>query len=298
MILPELAQGQLWLGSYLHVSQLQHNGCSYGAGLFSRPHQPCGFLFMGRLEITTHIGCPINCMDCPQALLLSKYEGRRDLSLEDFKRAIDKVPQGTRIDFSGMCEPFANKDCAEMILYAASKGFPLALYTTLQGATLEDYEKLKDIRYEVVTIHLPDKDGRSHFNITDEYLEVLWRWNTDNYSCHGHIDERVLPYLKPRNLITFMHDRAGNVECRPHISIEPHGSLFCITSGLLMDHNVLLPNGDVLMCCMDYGMTGRFGNLFEQSYDEVLSSEEACKMRDTLFEGESICRHCANARRI
>lgn len=228
----------------------------------------------------------------------SKYTGRRDLSLEDYKLAIDKVPSCVRIDFSGMCEPFANRACADMILYAAEKGHPLALYTTLQGATLEDYEKLKDVRYEVITIHLPDMDGRSHFVISDEYLELLKLWETHNYSCHGRIDSRVLPYLKPRNLITFMHDRAGNVEGRPHISIGPEGRLYCITSGFNMDHNVLLPNGDVLMCCMDYGMTGVFGNLFEQTYDEVLCSEAARNMRDTLFQGESICRHCANARRI
>lgn len=252
----------------------------------------------GRLEITTHIGCPIDCKDCPQELLRLRYKGRRDLSLEDFKHAIGKVPTDTRIDFSGMCEPFANKRCTDMILYAADKGFPLALYTTLQGATMEDYERLKDIRYEVVTIHIPDRDGRSHFNITDEYLEVLASWNCDNYSCHGMIDARVLPYLKPRNLITYMHDRAGNVECRPHININTSCRLWCITSGTAMNHNVLLPNGDVLMCCMDYGMTGRFGNLFRQSYEEILSSPDAVIMRSTLSQGESICRHCSNARPI
>lgn len=252
----------------------------------------------GRLEITTQVGCPIDCTDCPQALLRSRYSGRRSLRLEDFKQAIDKVPPGTRIDFSGMCEPFANKDCADMILYAAGKGYPIALYTTLQGATKEDYEKLKDVHYEVVTIHLPDADGRSHFNITDEYLELLALWNCDSYSCHGRIDGRVWPYLKNRQLITFMHDRAGNVEARPHITISPDGRLWCITSGWNMNHNVLLPDGTVIMCCMDYGMTGVFGNLFEQSYEEVLNSKAAQEMRSTLAGGESICRHCSNARLI
>lgn len=252
----------------------------------------------GRLEITTHIGCPVNCLDCPQAKLISLYHGPKDMDFEDYKRAIDKVPAGTRIDFSGMCEPFANKHCADMILYAEDKGFPLALYTTLQGATMLDYERLRDVKYEVVTIHLPDSDGRSHFRITDEYLEVLDHWDCDNYSCHGGIDERVVPYMKRRNLITFMHDRAGNVEARPHLRIDPKQPLWCITSGRSMNHNVLLPNGDVLMCCMDYGMTGRFGNLFEQSYEEVLYSPLACAMRNTLKEGESICRHCSNARLI
>lgn len=250
---------------------------------------------MGRLEITTHIGCPIDCLDCPQTLLRSKYTGRRDLSFEDYKTAIDKVPAGTRIDFSGMCEPFANRHCADMILYAASKGFPLALYTTLQGATLDDYERLKNVSYEVVTIHLPDKDGRSHFNVTDEYLKLLGLWDCHNYSCHGRIDDRVLPYLKQRNLITYMHDRAGNVSGRPHRTVDPNHHIWCMTSGKAMDHNVLLPDGIVLMCCMDYGMTGVFGNLFEQTYEEVVGSDTARRMRATLDGGESICRHCTNA---
>ena len=250
---------------------------------------------MPRLEITTHIGCPIDCLDCPQDLLRSLYKGRRELDFDDYKRALDKVPADTRIDFSGMCEPFANKRCADMILYATNKGHPLALYTTLQGATLEDYERLKGVQYEVVTIHLPDMDGRSHFNITDEYLELLKLWDCHNYSCHGRIDNRVLPYVKRRNLITFMHDRAGNVEGRPHISIDERRPLWCITSGRAMDHNVLLPDGTVLMCCMDYGMSGVFGNLFTQTYEEVINSDAARNMRATLDKGDSICRHCANA---
>ena len=250
----------------------------------------------GRLEITTHIGCPIDCLDCPQKMLRERYRGKRTMDFEEYKKAIDKVPAGTRIDFSGMCEPFANKRCADMILYAFEKGFPMALYTTLQGATLEDFERLKDVHYEICTVHLPDMDGRSHFNITDEYLEVLRRWNAHYYSIHGRLDERVKPCLHHYNFITYMHDRAGNVECRPHMNIDPDRRLWCITSGRNMDHNVLLPSGEVLMCCMDYGMTGVFGNLFTQSYDEVLNSKAACQMRSTLDQGESICRHCSNAR--
>lgn len=217
------------------------------------------------------------------------------MDFDDYKKAIDKVPAGTRIDFSGMCEPFVNPRCTDMILYAADKGFPLALYTTLQGATANDYKRLKGVRFEVVTIHLPDKDGRSHFNITGEYLALLGGWPCDNYSCHGQIDDYVRPYLGPRNLITYMHDRAGNVECRPHKTLSPDCRLYCITSGRAMDHNVLLPDGTVITCCMDYGMTGVFGNLFEQTYEEVLNSDAARAMRATLDRGESICRHCANA---
>lgn len=253
----------------------------------------------GRLEITTHIGCPMNCDDCPQALLRSKYQGRKTMDFEDYKKAIDKVPKFVRIDFSGMCEPFVNKHCADMILYAAEKGHPLALYTTLQGATMEDYERLKDVKYEVVTIHIPDKEGRSTFVITNEYLELLSKWECNNYSCHGTISEEVLPYIKQgKNLITFMHDRAGNVEGRPHLEVPIDRRITCMTAGLSLNHNVLLPDGTVLMCCMDYGMTEVFGNLFKDEYFDIVKSYEAVKMREKMTGGECLCRHCANARLI
>ena len=253
----------------------------------------------GRLEITTHIGCPMNCDDCPQELLRSKYQGRKTMDFEDYKKAIDKVPRFTRIDFSGMCEPFVNKHCTDMILYAYEKGHPLALYTTLQGATIEDYERLKDVKYEVVTIHIPDAEKRSTFKITDEYLEILSKWECDNYSCHGTIDEAVKPYLKQgKGLITFMHDRAGNVDGRPHTDIPVDARMTCITAGHSLNHNVLLPDGTVLLCCMDYGMTEVYGNLFEEDYLDIMKSSEANRMRDMLFGGECLCRHCANARLI
>lgn len=250
---------------------------------------------MARLEITTHVGCPMNCLDCPQKLLLSKYHGKKFMDYDDYTKVIDKIPQGVRIDFSGMCEPFVNPRCTDMILYAANHGNPLALYTTLQGATLEDYERLKDVKYEVVTIHLPDREGRSTFKITDDYLKVLEKWDCNNYSCHGTIDERVLPYLKQRNLITYMHDRAGNLEHQRHFYHPEQSKVLCINCGNYLDHNVLLPDGTLLVCCMDYGMTHIFGNLFEQEYANVLNSDDARQLRIDMQERDCICKHCTNA---
>lgn len=253
---------------------------------------------MGRLEITTHVGCPMNCLDCPQKLLLSKYQGKKFLDFEDYKKVIDKVPKNVRIDFSGMCEPFVNPRCADMILYAAQHGNPLALYTTLQGATEEDYEKLKDTKYEVITIHLPDCENRSTFKITDEYLNLLSKWNCNNYSCHGRIEPKVLPYLlHGRGLITYMHDRAGNLEHQRHFYIEPQARVSCCNCGHALDHNVLLPDGTTLVCCMDYGMTHIFGNLFTQSYEEILNSESAQQLRKDMVSADCLCKHCTNARR-
>ena len=47
------------------------------------------------------------------------------------------------------------------------------------------------------------------------------------------------------------------------------GGYYC-NRALRMNHNVLLPNGDVVLCCMDFGMQHVLGNLKRQSYEEIL----------------------------
>ena len=62
------------------------------------------------------------------------------LSLETFKACIDKIPTHIRVDFSGMAEPWLNKNCSNMVLYAAQRGHKLVVYTTLVGMTVDDFE--------------------------------------------------------------------------------------------------------------------------------------------------------------
>ena len=71
--------------------------------------------YAGRLEITTRIGCNVNCIYCPQKRLVSRYVETAqggpiiEMTLDTFKVCIDKLPQDTRIDFSGMAEPWLNR---------------------------------------------------------------------------------------------------------------------------------------------------------------------------------------------
>jgi len=64
------------------------------------------------------------------------------------------------------------------------------------------------------------------------------------------------------------------------------------------DHNVLLPNGDVVLCCMDYSLKHVIGNLFEQNYEDLFASAEMEKIRrENAVAGYSqctICKSCDN----
>ena len=65
------------------------------------------------IEITTRIGCKVNCHYCPQSLLLSNYfkdnkERKFMMELDDFKLCLDKLPQNCDVIFCGMAEPLLN----------------------------------------------------------------------------------------------------------------------------------------------------------------------------------------------
>lgn len=77
------------------------------------------------------------------------------LKFEDFKKALEQVKEGAEISFCGMSEPFHNRECADMIVYACNQGYKIALLTTLVGMTMEDYQKIKGIKFDSFTYTRP-----------------------------------------------------------------------------------------------------------------------------------------------
>ena len=66
------------------------------------------------------------------------------------------------------------------------------------------------------------------------------------------------------------------------------------------DHNVLLPDGRVVICCMDYSLQHVIGNLEKQSYYELFQGEEHKRVTlsnmstDPEMKKNSICTNCQN----
>ena len=78
------------------------------------------------------------------------------------------------------------------------------------------------------------------------------------------------------------------------------GHIVCVNCEADIHHNVLLPDGTLLLCCMDYGMKHILGNLLEQDYDALHESEEAKKIINGFKDDtiDTLCRNCVNARTI
>ena len=265
------------------------------------------------LQVTLQIGCKISCMYCPQDVFVSNYskdkKREKKMTLEKFKMFIDKTKSDVIIDFAGFTEPFLNSECVEMIKYADYTGHPIELFTTLAGLDDRQFNEIKRIAFREVVLHIPDSNNNSRILITDEYIkilsEVMQTQKPDGSpfidwgSCHGNVHEKVKGIIDGKmRVITQLHDRAGNLKEKGEIEICPYltGKISC-SGAPDYNHNVLLPDGTVLLCDSDWGMKHILGNLNDSTYVEILSGKEIRRIRAMLEEKNSdvLCRSCCYA---
>lgn len=263
------------------------------------------------LEITTSVppnGCAVDCVFCPQRTLEKVYKGERKLSLENFKMVVDKLPQKVRITFAGFTEPWLNRDTTDMILYAHEKGHLVAVFTTGIGMQISDMERIKHIPFSPnpnggFVLHLPDEERLAKHPITPRYIEVLEYIHSikdqiTNFSVmamgksHHSIEHIFHDYViyemwsRAGNLIgeTILKPELLNVKERFKSVYHGKAERTCKCEEKLY-HNVMLPNGDVALCCMDYGLEHIIGNIFTQDYAEIIPKPFACF---------NLCRFCEN----
>jgi hypothetical protein len=220
------------------------------------------------------------------------------MSFDTFKTCIDKTPATEGLWFCGMCEPFLNPECSKMIVYAKQRGHGVSVLTTLVGLNSADIDLLEQVSLRGFGVHLPSAEGLEKIHVDEKYLEILKRVLESSlpafFLIHAkNADPRVLPLLKEKKIEIQrrgLTTRAGNVETmrRPRKRI---GALRCERG---MRSNILLPNGDVALCCEDYGLKHILGNLLSSDYDSLYKSGEFLKVQRGLRDPSSdiLCRQC------
>lgn len=265
------------------------------------------------MEITPRAGCSVNCRFCPQTLFLKQYFSGggscpHEMTIGEFRRYVRALPKDCMIDFSGFVEPFLAKDGLEMVKYAYASGHDVRLFTTLQGLTLEQFHEIEDIPFKLVVLHLPDKNGYANIPVTPEYLQLLQyvagkkrtdgRPFVDTANCQCEPHPETVNVIQHRIPISWdLIDRAGNLDDASLRSAqEKHEPIYCGRAAAY-NHNVLLPNGDVVLCCMDFGMQRVLGNLNHSSYAEIMQGEPMRRIQQANRNcGDLLCRKCTYAK--
>ncbi len=259
---------------------------------------------MSALEITTHIGCSNACSYCPQNKLVKAYSAKnadRTMSFQVFKECINKVPVSVNVHFSGMCDPWLNPACSRMLLYAYDKGHKLSVYTGLAGITESDLDLFENINFRDFSVHLPSLESCMNFEVNADYLNRVSRLASGRmknlfFRAHGN---ELLPSIQSimnkmkRQVDWFpLTTRAGNIQLDgvAHYT-KRRKTIGCVRH---FRQNILLPNGDVLLCCADYGMQHVLGNLLVSGYDNLFTSEEFLKVKRGVWceASDILCKYC------
>jgi hypothetical protein len=230
----------------------------------------------------------------------------------DFQSFLSTVPPSVDVHFSGFGEPWHNRDCTQMVEHAAHKGHHVAVFTTADGMTEEDIDRVAQLPLKRFVLHLPDALEEMRLAVDTAYTKKVARLQSRladrlEFLTIGAPHRAFSTLDRRRHMVTRrIQDRAGNVRIEGRtigsafnpedIAERTRGQpLRCRKDRMLS--NVLLPNGDLVVCAMDYGLENRIGNLATQTFAEIQAGLPFTQFLRRTLKGEEgfICSRCEYA---
>jgi len=264
------------------------------------------------VEFTTSIGCINNCLFCPQTLFVKRYfdlfgrNAPRMLTYTNFCRILKKIPKRCTVVFSGESEPFQNPRCTDMVLTAHRAGHPVIICTTLVGLSTANISKiLKTVSFQgkepKFFVHIPSQGKLENIKVTHEYLQTLNYLLTSripiDFHYHGKIPcvQVARPIRQAGYKLTRLQliSRANNINGGNISNVRrKRGKLDCHV--IRMKRHVVLPNGAVILCCMDFGLQHVLGNILSSSFSSIHKGKEWKRILLGLQDEriDTLCRHC------
>ncbi|MGL3104752.1 SPASM domain-containing protein [Bradyrhizobium sp. BR 1432] len=256
------------------------------------------------LEVTTTTGCVVGCSYCPQdkfALRQRAVSGAKHLRLDDFKKCLARVPTIVDISFAGYSEPWLNPACTDMVEHAYASGHGIRVSTTLVGMNGRDLRRLQALHFRVFLVHVFD-DG-SYMNsrlVRGEYVDLVRQLVEADISSMlfmvvGDVHPDLVEIIPEKALV---RSRPHSAEVHPDIVEAGHSIAGAVTCADERYHrNLLLPNGDVTLCCMDFERRHVLGNLLRDEYKDLFEGPAFGEISARMAgkEGFLLCRMCESA---
>ncbi len=276
------------------------------------------------IQISTSVGCSVNCSYCPQSSHISAYKevvkgtGPYKMSLDTFKTCIDKVPSEYNICFAGFSEPFLNPQTIDMMEYSIQNNRKVSIYTTLAGVkSIEELDRIMDIFPFSMVVHLPDVEGymknppkgKIYFDIIEKLKEYQIEGYRIKLMCIGTpVPELVEGFNSVDSPpITSRDNKIGEVN--GHDFLETvykdvpneimHKNDFKVpvrcwkSRGIYETH--ILPNGDVYACCNDWKLELKICNLLTDSWEDHTKGRTRIIKKQMAYGGTK-CHTCDFAR--
>ncbi len=232
------------------------------------------------VSIETRTDCNRRCTFCPQA------DHQRDfieMEWPVFERIIANLAEigyAGRIALFITNEPLLDPRLVDMIRYAkrVSPAFELDINTNGNLLTLQKVEELLSAGLDKIKVEDYRADRENFPEKLSKNLEEIARV----YAGHPNIS------IHARSTKETLSNRGGHVE-NGRQNLFRHS--FCSYPFRKMN---ISPNGDVVLCCMDYLYEAKFGNVMERRLEEIWNSEALNQRRFMLMakNRKGLCAGC------
>lgn len=266
------------------------------------------------LEITNV--CNLNCVFCPKT-----DRAKRFLSLEEFDALTGKLVGNIKfLYFHLMGEPFLHPRLPEFVKMARDKGFIPVLTTNGTLLSKKAYEVIGAKPHKIqISLHSQEGNGKDNLDLyikevldfskeaaSQGIIVVMRLWNQGGYDRENERILELIAQALPRPWVA-RHDGwklADNLYIEydgmfewPDCNREEYQAekVFCYA---LRNQIGVLVDGSVVPCCLDHDGDMVLGNLFEQSFDEILASSRAKAIYDGFTNHtavEDLCKRCGYA---
>ncbi len=266
--------------------------------------------YFRKIDFTLQAGCPVRCDFCPQTLFLKEYKSlEKKITMDNFKLALSNLKNSSikTIQFAGFSEPLYHENFYDFVTLSIAAEFEVLVITTLKGL---DIIKLKQIENLPIiwSISIQPINMQNRKGLNDEEA-----WN--NIKSFMKLNFKFQPIFRCLDLNLSMEERNrlimrgkelgiknivfGEFNTRAGIIAENQINKF--GKKIICRYNIppeILPNGDILLCCMDFGVRHIIGNIFKESFEKVLSSDSLKKIiniMDLKEDGKILCHTCEAA---
>ncbi len=254
------------------------------------------------IEITPSIGCAMMCNYCPQLLITSVSKNNKEknkMDFNEFKLFIKNIPAQTEIHWMGYTEPLLHKDFNKFVMYLHENNFKQQISTTMHGYEISQNFMSSFNKFTKVNFHLPDNKYLMKIKVSDTYLEKLEKailfqaqMNKKNitFQVIGEDFEfrvkNLLNKLVEKNIIlkknvliqNFIASRSDainvdglNFTYKTSIQSSNKKNKLFYCSDRRLNQAVMLPDGSLNICCMDYSLSGIVGSIKDQHLNDVYS---------------------------
>ena len=282
------------------------------------------------LEISVKVGCGLMCTYCPQVDYIKSFKTNypdefKVLTKEMFLDCMKNVDTNVLIKWTGFTEPLYSKDFQFFCEYLYDHGYQQSISTTLKGTKNSvDWFISNAHMFHLITLHLPDEEGLMKCKVDEEYISNFESLvsNPDTpldrvsffligESFEKNLEKIISKYVEDRVVDKKMVIKAKVLNTRnSSVTLDSSGlkdpkfrsmatestndEFYCAYRRL--NQGVLLPNGEVSLCCQDYKLEYVLGNLKTQNlgnlYRNIQNSKEEREhfLSGTFFPCTS-CEH-------